>query len=340
MAQDWVRPPGSRTAVSNAGIRISSFDSIGLAAIDDVALVQAWRAAHGFPLNTVQNGLRRNARKLSKSPLVSQRLKRLPSIIRKLQRNDLRMQLARMQDVGGCRAVVQTVRQVQNLHMLLSTVGESSRSSYRFKRDCNDYIQTPPLSGYRSLHQVVEFNARPSARSSVWNGLSIEVQLRTGLQHTWATAVEVVDILKQTDIKGGVGPENWMRFFALASSVFALAENTPLVLGTPSDVEDLRKELREFNNQLGALSLLNDYVLTLNVIDRHIVHELRAQRKQYLLITVDAGNHKYDLRPFKVSEFEEAMVAYSELERKVADRPLTDALLVATDSVKLAFDSA
>ena len=73
-----------------------------------------WRACHGYPINTFQATLRSKLRNGYGDSIVAQRLKRAPSIIFKLQRFP-GMQLARMQDIGGLRAVLTSVRRVRAL---------------------------------------------------------------------------------------------------------------------------------------------------------------------------------------------------------------------------------
>ena len=67
-------------------------------------VINMWRASHAGPLNTFRMNLRRRVRGRS---FVVQRLKRLPSIISKLERLP-RIRLSKMQDIGGCRAVLST----------------------------------------------------------------------------------------------------------------------------------------------------------------------------------------------------------------------------------------
>jgi hypothetical protein len=70
-----------------------------------LALVRAYRAAHSYPLTAVTAGLRHHARKAAGDSRLdlSQRLKQLATITDKLVRMP-KSRLARMQDIGGCRA--------------------------------------------------------------------------------------------------------------------------------------------------------------------------------------------------------------------------------------------
>ena len=68
-------------------------------------IVNNCRASHSFPLNALQMNLRNTVAAFGEAALVAQRLKRLSSIEAKLRRSH-HMQLARMHDIGGCRAVL------------------------------------------------------------------------------------------------------------------------------------------------------------------------------------------------------------------------------------------
>ena len=52
----------------------------------------------------------------------------------------------------------------------------------------------------------------------------IEVQFRTKLQHTWATAVEMMGIYTKSNLKSSQGNKDILRFFLLVSSIFAMIE--------------------------------------------------------------------------------------------------------------------
>jgi putative GTP pyrophosphokinase len=106
-------PEYSRKQVQRAGDTLVAFEN----ADEDSPEIQDWyaaflvltnwRACHGYPINTFQATLRNKLKKIDRDALVAQRLKRTPSILNKLSRIK-GMNLARMQDIGGLRAVVST----------------------------------------------------------------------------------------------------------------------------------------------------------------------------------------------------------------------------------------
>lgn len=108
----------SITRVNKAGdvLRSVLFNTTSPTALADVDLdafnaafdlLVAWRTAHATPLRKATMGLRSCVATARCAQIeVSQRLKRTPTIIDKLRREP-RMELGRMADIGGCRAVLQ-----------------------------------------------------------------------------------------------------------------------------------------------------------------------------------------------------------------------------------------
>src|SRR5690606_15240116 len=110
--------------------------------------------------------------------VVVQRLKRTPSIVGKLKRIE-GMKLHRMQDIGGCRSVLEDVSKVRTLRDSLV----NSRTRNKLHRE-DDYITTPKSSGYRGVHLVYKYNGQKSAYQDYF----VEIQIRSKVQHAWATA--------------------------------------------------------------------------------------------------------------------------------------------------------
>lgn len=108
-----------------------------------------------------------------------------------------------------------------------------------------DYIDNPKISGYRGIHMVYKFISK-SPKFSQYNEMLIEIQLRTRLQHNWATAVETVGIFTGEALKSSQGNEDWQRFFQLVSTWFAIKEEQKIIPNTPNNLEELKKELQRY----------------------------------------------------------------------------------------------
>src|SRR5262245_42160371 len=99
----WATPEYTKAQVDAAGRVIARRDASEQERDAALEVVGNWRAIHAFPLNTFQMRLRPHAASVYENALVAQRLKRISSIEFKLRRIP-KMKLARMQDIGGCRA--------------------------------------------------------------------------------------------------------------------------------------------------------------------------------------------------------------------------------------------
>lgn len=173
-------------------------------------VVLGYRAAHQYALIKAAKGLRSVVRTLGcDSPKVSQRLKRFPTILNKLVREPT-MQLATMQDIGGCRAVLASVNEIRGVEKRLMT----NRPMLRY----SDYITTPRSSGYRGVHVVVQYTDVDGADRA------IEVQLRTAVMHEWAITVERLSGRLDVDLKSGLGPEEVLKLLSAISDAMAIEE--------------------------------------------------------------------------------------------------------------------
>ena len=123
------------------------------------------------------------------------------------------MKLSQMQDLGGCRAVMDNVGAVRRL------VGYYQKES-GIKHELaklDDYIAAPQESGYRGVHLVYRYYSDKKPKA-MYNGLKIEMQLRSQYQHAWATAVETVGAFIGQALKSSMGDKEWRRFFSLMGS--------------------------------------------------------------------------------------------------------------------------
>ena len=214
-----VGAPPSKTAVNRAGRVLRSWQlgemldpDAYLGAMD---VLFAFRAAHQDPLTKATMGLRSMV-VTARCPRieVSQRLKRVPTILDKLVRYP-EMELARMQDIGGCRAVVDTVEEV---HRVERRVARAHTKRTGSPPRTSDYIAEPKPSGYRGVHVIVNYDGR-----------AIEVQLRTQVMHEWAIAVEQLSGRVGEDLKSSAGPRELLDWLEAASEAMALEEGGGVV---------------------------------------------------------------------------------------------------------------
>ena len=317
----WVKPQHSKTQATQAGKTLVDPTAEPAEHEAAIATINNWRAAHSFPLNTFQVTLRSRARSVEPDPLIAQRLKRLPAIRAKLLRYPS-MTLGGMQDVGGCRAVVGNVHRVELLVHAYST-SYTSHELLRYK----DYIKEPKTDGYRSYHLIYRYHS-DYVDQQAWDGLQIEIQLRSRLQHAWATAVETVDFFTGQALKSSVGQQRWKDFFKLMGSALALRESTALVPGTPQDPQELATLLREASNELKVVSTLRAWGRAIRTLRKH------TKGARYFLVSLNPDTRRIRVKGFTEAQAQGAATEYTATEKAIRKRPGAQAVLVGVQSYK------
>ncbi|MCY3801776.1 MAG: RelA/SpoT domain-containing protein [Chloroflexi bacterium] len=266
----------------------------------------------------MQTYLRSKSKQFDQRSLVSQRIKRLSSIESKLCRIPS-LKLTQMQDIGGCRSVVGNLRHVDEL----VDVYHRSRIKHELIRE-NDYIANPKPCGYRSHHLVYRYY---SDKNDIYTGLRIEIQIRSRLQHAWATAVETVGTFTQQALKSSQGERKWLRFFQLMSTVLALQENRPGTPSTPDNRTDLIAELKYYTSELDVINRLRTY---------RVVAQMYPMLKdvRYFLLHVDSENEQTIVKGFRSNELNVASNEYLEAEQKLRGTHSGDTVLVSVESLE------
>jgi hypothetical protein len=234
------------------------------------------------------------------------------------------MKMSRMQDIGGCRAVVSSVRQVQRL---ARKYAESSFKHVLLREA--DYIEYPQTSGYRGIHLIYGYH---NPLVPEYDGLQIEVQLRSRRMHAWATAVEIVGTFTQQALKSSQGEADWLRFFALMGTAIARQEQTPFVPDTPGSRNTLQRELREYDERLGVRRVLEGFQAGLQVTEDPQLG--LPPDAHYFLLVLDSQNRTVSIRGYPKALLQFAQTAYQDQEKAIADHPGMDAVLVAVQSLK------
>lgn len=308
----------SRNQLNKAGnILITSKSEIEVENALD--MINQWRANHLHPLRVLKNNSLKLLELNSITPvLVSQRLKRLQSITYKLDLNE-KMGLGGMQDIGGYRIVVKDVKDLQRLKNLL----EVNLSKHRLERTVN-YVLTPKESGYRSIHFVYKYYSS----SEKYSSLKLELQIRTKLQHNWATAVETAGLLTNTSLKSSQGSDEWLEFFKIVSSLFAIKENLPkLTKHQEIETKDLMIKYFQICKKLNVIENLR----ALRVSTKHI--ESGQLNGDYYILRINVKDKNVQIRAYNKNQFEKAAKEYAEFEKEIVEGE-NAVVLVSANSIK------
>jgi hypothetical protein len=189
--------------------------------------------------------------------------------------------------------------------------------------DKYDYIKSPKKTGYRGVHDIYEYDVN-SEHGKDYKGLFVELQYRTFVQHAWATAVEVIGFITESQPKFQQGDDRYEKIMVLASEILARGfEGSRSSLPDISNA-DLLQEFLDLDNEIGLLKLLRG----LNAADA----EVSAKRNVILMFT---ENDKLDVKSYR--DAPDALRALFEMER---DNPGRDVVLVradTSDEVRIAF---
>lgn len=310
-------PTESKSQLNKAGKTLTKANVFSQEYERALDLANKWRACHAYPINTFQPTLRNKLKKCDGPVIVAQRLKRMPTIIDKLIRYP-QMQLTTMQDIAGIRAILESVSDVKKA---VSGYTESNKKFAHELVEIYDYIKSPrDLDGYRSVHLVFKYknNQNPS-----YNGLRIEIQIRTKLQHTWATAVETMGTFLGQALKSKQGDQEWLDFFCLASTAFSFIEKTPPIprFSNLSQKETI-KRLANLEAKLGALEKMKNFST--------VIDDLGNKKKYtYHLLVLNSIEHSLKVYTYDRDSFEEAIADYSRFETEAAQGSNLEPVLVS-----------
>ena len=300
-----------------------------------------WRNSHIAPLNEAHLLLNRFVHRIDKTAFVAKRLKRFDSIKKKLQRFN-QMQLKNMQDIGGIRVVVSNLEQVNSIYQILINEHCFYNNDKFIKMD--NYIDNPKEDGYRCLHIVGKFNNELNEERK------IEFQIRTKLQHSWATALEIVDIFTGQNLKGNLGFLTYQNFFKDVSDQFQIMENLKGFQNNDRGVflkEYLGKVLTDYtltrqcidikkilDMTMGLMSFeqqLKNYCKAAEKINKELMY--KNYKDGFVLMRLNVQSHKIEEEFFNRSEHALASLRYSQYEQLLSKDEKWIITLLSTDAV-------
>jgi ppGpp synthetase/RelA/SpoT-type nucleotidyltranferase len=281
-----------------------------------------WRLSHAYPMHIIMKNIKRMALNISSSAICVQRLKRVRSIIIKLMRFP-KMKLSRIEDVGGCRIVMPDVELARKLAEYY--ISKNKRHK-RIKSREKNYINLPKADGYRSIHLVYGYYSRNKV-GKIFNDKLVEIQIRSQLQHAWATALETNDLFNHQRIKFGQGDPKWKYFFKLVSSAFAMIEKSPLVEGTPTNKKELYNEIKKIETELKVTERMLGWRVTME--------KLSNKKDALFVLKLDIKNKQISYIPFKDDKegWIKANEKLLELEKFNKDNKDCDVVLVKADDI-------
>jgi len=305
-----------------------------------------WRSLHAEPLDMATELVESTGIKINKNVLVASRLKRTESVVNKLCRLKNKVQLSTMNDIAGCRAILPNLKEVNKL------VGKLSKDK-TFKK-FRDYINTPRDSGYRSIHMIGKF-----LNSEYDKYMNVELQIRTVVQHSWATAVEIVDLFTKDSIKTNQGSKEWSDFFTQLSKLFFILDKSFDLASQNKKIDVNNKDeyfqeaYKIFFSECSKARVFDDVIKMSDLISElDIVNKFQLFAKSvkltiednkdlmfedgYILLVIDKNsdnNFKVESKTYHKDLVEEATKDYLIAEKKVIDNEHYVTALVSSNSM-------
>jgi putative GTP pyrophosphokinase len=253
------------------------------------AVFSAFRKLHAIPMVKVHMRCRQvMSKKLphlsSEQFIIAQRQKRSESACIKLQRFGTRLNT--MQDIGGVRVILPAL---DDVIIFTSHFPGESKIEYLKKYD---YVISPKEDGYRGVHLILGLENQ-NKQTSFLNAITVELQVRTLLQHYWATAVEMAGIVNKRSYKTGDWDQEWKIFFIIASTCFSFKEKEKNF-----SQEEKRQYLqqclllKEQEDKIQALKVLTEVNSVVNRLTQYAKRDTKLKKQYsslYLEMLYDSG---------------------------------------------------
>jgi GTP pyrophosphokinase len=234
--------PITKAQIDKLGDRLRRSESTA----DDLRMLDEYRLSFGEPFAIVIKTL---SERLQLEP-TGRPAKTTQSIVEKLQRESIR--LTQVQDIAGCRLVVGGA---MDQDRVLASILEIFPGAHLTDR------RTNPSHGYRAVHVIVEISDK-----------TVEIQVRTDLQHLWAEFSEKLSDVVDSTIKYGGGDAGWRHILEQASSLVRGVEQLERVVQMleqnhvdESIIADSRERL--IANKEGILALFREGISNLDVAE-------------------------------------------------------------------------
>lgn len=174
---------------------------------------------------------------------------------------------------------------------------------------------------------------------------NIELQLRTSIQHYWATAVEIVDLFTGQALKSNQGHPVWKEFFAAVSEQFAIMDRIHLFdsLSEKKQKErfleellkapELHKSNRTLNRiatQISIIKRLNGYANTIQIVDQQ---QEEVPDADYVLLKIETDAARVTAQFFSKENSKEAEKFYIDAEKEAGDDQGVVVALVSSGAV-------
>lgn len=253
---------------------------------------------------------------------IAQRLKRKPQIIRKLNRFSVR--LTQLQDIGGCRIIVNTNNDVNKLHEFISRKLEESTFAKVIRT--TDYREKGrDDTGYRALHIIMEVS-----------GKMLELQLRSRIQHYWSESIERTSVIYGHRLKEKDGDQTVIDYFKLFSDSLHDIETYKRIQPATEILLQEKREIAEsiIHNNSGSAHLSGFVNQNVMKTMKQIEGRDTGQFNNWILV-FDWSDGNFVTWEMVSRNPEEAVGAYLRYESEFPEDDRKEVVMIGTSNVEM-----
>ncbi|WP_085053930.1 RelA/SpoT domain-containing protein, partial [Candidatus Magnetominusculus xianensis] len=278
-----------------------------------------YRKSHLQPLTDCTIKLQNLISSLDVKYYIAQRLKRKPQIIRKLNRFSVR--LTQLQDIGGCRIVVNENKDVDKVKDFIKE--KIAKGDGFFIKRVTDYRENGrDDTGYRALHVLLDHS-----------GHALELQIRSQIQHYWSESIERTSVIYGYRLKEKEGDGQVINYFKNLSTVFHEIESGR----NPSpqqkiDIDLLREKTENIIQLSDGNRILNSYVNT-DIIQTLISKEKKRSGFNNWVIVFDWNTGSFITWDIVSRDTDKASQKYVEYEQQYPAHDGFEVVMIGSSDV-------
>lgn len=311
----------SRSKIDKAGRLLSDLKRIyDEATLEAEYVFDDYRKRHLEPLTRLTLEVQTWLRSYQKDYFIAQRLKRKPQILRKLRR--LSVRLTQLQDIGGCRIIVNENRDVDGLVAFLSsTIVKTGFAKIVRSTDYRELGRDD--TGYRAFHLILEVS-----------GCQVELQVRSRIQHYWSESIERTSVIYGKRLKEREGDPAVISYFKMFSdALHSLEANHSISRDFEIELQSKKQLAEEIIGYHASLRALSGHV---NQDIVRTMAEREGQSKGSLnnwILVFDWNDGNFVLWDVVGRNVDDAIAAYARYEAEFPEEEKYEVVLIGSSDI-------
>jgi hypothetical protein len=148
----------------------------------------------------------------------------------------------------------------------------------------------------------------------------VEIQIRTRLQHAWATAVEVTGTFSNQLLKQSLGNKKYLNIFKKISKLFISLEEKKID-------DEFVKEVKQDIENAQLLDKLRSFTIASKLVENN-------SKGKYLLLKMNFEKKEISASKYSDAKFEKANEDYLKMELEHFDNNAVEVVLLSIQDIK------